>query len=126
MRRPALRALRDQLRRCPWVELKLGPGEDRLQVGAAMEREARELDAAGEAEEALEGFQRAVAVFKLVYNFDPRSKSNPKIKEMVGNRIAELETLIKLRDPGYAEAQAAPTESSSADDLEARLARLRQ
>eukprot|EP00439_Symbiodinium_sp_Y106_P070097 s680_g12.t1 len=60
---------------------------------------AREFESKGQLEEALDGYNRAVAVLKLVYNFDPRSK-NPKIKEMVATRIAELEGCARRLDPG--------------------------
>mmetsp|Transcript_4739 Transcript_4739/g.11126 ORF Transcript_4739/g.11126 Transcript_4739/m.11126 type:complete len:223 (+) Transcript_4739:1-669(+) len=115
-------SLRLQLRAFPWVELKLGPGEDRLKVAVAMENEAREFEAQGNLAEALDGYNRAVAVLKLVYNFDPRSK-NPKIKEMVSARMAELEGLARRLQPGE---QASPAPAASDDDLEARLRALRQ
>jgi len=115
-------SLREQLRSFPWVELKLGPGEDRLKVAVAMENEAREFESKGQLEEALDGYNRAVAVLKLVYNFDPRSK-NPKIKEMVATRIAELEGCARRLDPGQ---PGPPTSSADDDDLEARLRKLRE
>lgn len=90
----SLEHLRAQLREASWAELNLDPNLDRLKVGAAMEREARDLEAGGQLPEALRAYERAVAVFQLVYKFDPRSK-NPKIKEMVGGRIEELQSRAK-------------------------------
>jgi len=81
--------LRRELREASWVELNLDPNQDRLQLGAAMEREARDLEASGQRGEAVQAYERAIAVLTLVHRFDPRSK-NPKIKEMVGKRIDEL------------------------------------
>eukprot|EP00913_Durusdinium_trenchii_P022075 g20744.t1 len=78
---------------------------------------ARELEAGGQPEEALEAFQRALAVQKLVHAFDDRCKNNPKVKELVGERIALLEGEVQRLDPAM---QATPI-----DDLEARLRRLR-
>ncbi|CAE7948012.1 unnamed protein product [Symbiodinium sp. KB8] len=65
---------------------------------------------------ALDGYNRAVAVLKLVYNFDPRSK-NPKIKEMVATRMAELEGCARRLDPG----QPGPPTSSARDAWSERL-----
>eukprot|EP00435_Cladocopium_sp_Y103_P019140 s105_g4.t1 len=106
-------------RKASWIELNLRAGEDRMKIGVAMEKEARELEAAGQAEEALEGFHRAIAVQKLVYNFDDRCKNNAQIKELVGKKIASLEDDVKRLSPS--EEQATPI-----DDLEARLRKLRE
>lgn len=111
--------LRERLRKASWIELNLRAGEDRMKIGVAMEKEARELEAAGQAEEALEGFHRAIAVQKLVYNFDDRCKNNAQIKELVGKKIASLEDDVKRLSPS--EEQATPI-----DDLEARLRKLRE
>jgi len=111
----SFQALREQLRRAPWVELNLRDGQDRMKIGVAMEKEARDLKAAGQTEEALEGFQRAIAVLKLVYNFDERCKTNAQIKTMVGERLTQLEGEVQ---------QLAP--ATPIDDLEERLRKLRE
>jgi len=79
----------DRLRCAPWVELNMDPKLDRLQMGVALEKEARELDAQGRKHEALQAYEQSLGVLQLVYKFDQRCK-NPKIKEMVGKRMGEL------------------------------------
>eukprot|EP00930_Biecheleria_cincta_P037146 TRINITY_DN25489_c0_g1_i1.p1 TRINITY_DN25489_c0_g1~~TRINITY_DN25489_c0_g1_i1.p1 ORF type:complete len:316 (-),score=91.67 TRINITY_DN25489_c0_g1_i1:418-1338(-) len=111
-------SIKEQLRKFSWVELNLGPEQDRLQVAVAMEKEARDLEAAGKAAQAIETLRQSVAVFELVYKFDPRSK-NPKIKDMVGSRIEELG---KLADRLESETGGA----GLGDDLEARLRKLHE
>ncbi|CAE8586385.1 unnamed protein product [Polarella glacialis] len=113
--------LREDLRTSCWVELKLGPGQDRLEVAVAMENEARAFEAAGKAQEAVDAYRRAVAVLNLVYSFDPRCK-NPKIKDMISSRRVELESLaarLVLNSAG-----SAPKQGSSDTEVEERLRRL--
>ena len=61
-------------------------------------REARELEAAGDPEEALDSFHRAVAVMKLVYGFDQRCKTNAQIKEPFWRPRGGLEGLCPLEN----------------------------
>mmetsp|Transcript_21373 Transcript_21373/g.60167 ORF Transcript_21373/g.60167 Transcript_21373/m.60167 type:complete len:450 (+) Transcript_21373:55-1404(+) len=63
-----------------------GPGSDRLSQGVTLEKKARELEAAGRNEEALQAYKNACEVFKFVYKYE----KNPKIQEMVKDRLEEL------------------------------------
>lgn len=101
----SLRQLRELLHKQQWVELKLGPGQDKLQIAVRLEQEARGVDLGGPARaaDAAMAYRRAIAVFELMLRFDKRSE-NAKIKEMVTTRLKELQDRV---DQIEAEAAAA-------------------
>lgn len=59
---------------------------DRMNQAVAMEKEARELEVQGRLVEALEKYKNCLQVFEYVYKY----QQNPKIKEMVRERLTEL------------------------------------
>jgi len=73
-----------------------------LQQAVQMEKKARELEAAGKAEEAFREYKSTLEVFKFVYRWE----ANPKVKDMVRERLEELvgraEELKKRIDAGTA------------------------
>lgn len=87
----SLEALREKLRHAQWVEIRLLPGQDRLEVAVALEKEARTLDQQGLAKspEAIMAYHRAAAVMQLVLRFDARAK-NPKVEKMLTDRLNDL------------------------------------
>jgi len=84
-----LEQMRDRLRCAPWVDLNMDPALDRMQMGVDLEQQARRLDGQGRSEEAIEAYERALAVFQLVYKFDQRCQY-PKVKETVAKRIEDM------------------------------------
>lgn len=85
-------ALRETLRNAQWVDIRIAPGQDRLEVAMALEKEAKAFDAQGEAKraEAIIGYRRAAAVMQLVLRFDAKAK-NPRVRDMLTARLNELE-----------------------------------
>jgi len=86
---------------------------DRLAQAVNLEKKARELEAAGRLDEAFSGYKNALEVFKFVYRWE----NNPKVKEMVRERLEELvaiaERLKTQLASGTAPApRAAPARSS--------------
>mmetsp|Transcript_44232 Transcript_44232/g.99706 ORF Transcript_44232/g.99706 Transcript_44232/m.99706 type:complete len:451 (+) Transcript_44232:89-1441(+) len=59
---------------------------DRLSQAVNLEKKARELQAKGQHEEAFREYKNALEVFKFVYKWE----NNPKVKEMVRERLEEL------------------------------------
>mmetsp|Transcript_7334 Transcript_7334/g.20326 ORF Transcript_7334/g.20326 Transcript_7334/m.20326 type:complete len:448 (-) Transcript_7334:143-1486(-) len=59
---------------------------DRLSQAVSLEKKARELEAKGCHEEAFREYKNALEVFKFVYKWE----NNPKVKEMVRERLEEL------------------------------------
>lgn len=73
-----------------FVELDVDPSADKMETAVRLEKEARELEAAVRLEEAAQMYAKSVAIFEFVLKHDHRMK-NPKIKEMVQSRVAELQ-----------------------------------
>eukprot|EP00927_Polykrikos_kofoidii_P069666 TRINITY_DN65230_c0_g1_i1.p1 TRINITY_DN65230_c0_g1~~TRINITY_DN65230_c0_g1_i1.p1 ORF type:complete len:294 (+),score=70.71 TRINITY_DN65230_c0_g1_i1:60-884(+) len=81
-------ALRDELRLARWVAPKVG--KDKMDGAVALEKQAREFDAAHRKEDAVLKYADAIQMFQYVCKYDDRAK-NPKIKDMLSKRIEELQ-----------------------------------
>lgn len=90
---PTFAALKDALRKSPWVELDIDPKMDKLDMAMKLEKEAHAVETQGNKDDAVDMYNRALAVLQFVYKHDPRTK-NAKIKEMIGKRVQELEAKI--------------------------------
>lgn len=70
-------------------------GHDRLSQAVAMEKKARELHAAGDFANANREYLSSLKVFQFVYRWE----QNPKVKDMVRERIEELVSIAeKLKE----------------------------
>lgn len=103
-----------------------------MQQAVTMEKKARELEVAGKLHEALQEYKNTLKVFEYVYRWE----NNPRVKEMVRERLEELagrtENLVERVKAGAAAPPAAPpasggeatathpppTSSTAADDAE--------
>eukprot|EP00931_Biecheleriopsis_adriatica_P041578 TRINITY_DN23755_c0_g2_i1.p1 TRINITY_DN23755_c0_g2~~TRINITY_DN23755_c0_g2_i1.p1 ORF type:complete len:448 (-),score=79.16 TRINITY_DN23755_c0_g2_i1:32-1375(-) len=80
-------------------------GGDRMTQAVNMERKARELEAAGQAQEALHQYNDCLQVFKYVWKWE----SNPRVKEMLYERIEDLVGRAEKLKSGISSGTVAPS-----------------
>lgn len=76
-----------------WVDIIMDPTKDKLELVSLLQKEAQRLETSGRNADALTKYSNCVAVLKFTIGKDPRA-ANPKVKEMLVNRQAELEACI--------------------------------
>lgn len=64
------------------------PGGDKLSHAVALEKKARELEAQGQQQQAFLEYKNCLNVFEFVYKYE----QNPKVKDMVRERLEEVIT----------------------------------
>mmetsp|Transcript_58237 Transcript_58237/g.101979 ORF Transcript_58237/g.101979 Transcript_58237/m.101979 type:complete len:452 (-) Transcript_58237:99-1454(-) len=64
------------------------PEVDRLTQAVSIEKKARELEAQGNAREALQQYQQCLAIFEFIYKYE----ANPTVKNMYRDRMMDLVT----------------------------------